>query len=130
VPKALANFDLPRANLAGGVVVGDERLRARAAGGAADGEDRLHRLLVGVRAQLRHELRALGEHLAGETHERLHLEIRAAGDLGLVGGLELQRPHPASAHVAEPLNDVEARLIAPLRGQPSVDQCRPPTVGQ
>ena len=75
VTKALADVDLPRADLPGGVVVGDERLRACAASGAADGKDRLHRLLVGVFTELGDELRALREHLAGETHERVELQV-------------------------------------------------------
>ena len=76
------------------------------------------------------ELRALGEHLAREPHERIDLQVRAAGDRRLLGRLELERTDPAGADVAEPLHDVEARLLAPLRGQPGVHERRAPAIGQ
>ena len=79
VPEALADLHLPRAEEAGGVVIGDKRLRARTTGGAANGKDRLHRLLVRVLAQLGNELRALREHLARESHECADLQISVGG---------------------------------------------------
>ncbi len=95
MPKALAELDLSRADLAGGVVVGDECLRAGATGGAADSEDRLHRLLIGVLAQLGHELRPLREHLARETHERVDLQVCAGGELiGSRAGWNSNAPTP------------------------------------
>src|SRR6202044_3995346 len=115
VTEAVADLDLTRAHLAGRIVVGDERLRARAARRAADREDRLHRLLVWVLAELGDEPFAVGEHLAGEAHERIDLQVCALDGGRLVRRLELERTDAARADVAEPLHDVEARLLASLR---------------
>ncbi len=47
-----------------------------------------------------------------------------------MGRLELDRTHAAGADVAEALNDVEARGLTPLGGQPGVDERGAPAVGQ
>ena len=129
VGKAVAGLDLPRANLIGLGIPGDDGFRAGAARRGADAQEVLQGPLAAGRRQGAFESRAPGEDLAGELDERCDMDGRRP--VGRApGGEELERAHAAPSDIAEAFDGVEVARVASLPGEPGIDERSAEAVGE